>query len=120
MNGIEQQFIMDLQHHAALQPGLTHLPVDIDHGHFYDVGGGSLDRGIDRGPFRKRPHGGIAGADVGEVAAASEQRFDIAVFACRSYGIVNERADCGERGEIVVDKFLRFRPGNSKPLRQSE
>ena len=120
MNGVEQQFIMDLKYHAALQPGLTHLPVDIDHGHFYDIGSGSLDRGIDRGPFSKRSHGGIAGADIGKVPAATEQRFDIAVFARGSYGIVNERADCGERGEIVVDKFLRFRPGNSQSLRQSE
>ena len=61
---------------------------DADHGEFDHVGGGALDGGVDGGALGVAAEVLVAGIEVGEIAAAAAEGFDVAGLA----GLV---APCG-------------------------
>ena len=106
--GVKEQFVVDLEHHAALEAFLPQPPVHTDHCKFYDVGRSTLDRSIHSIPFSERANGGIPGIDIRQVTPPSEKRLDIAALPCRSQRIIYVRGNRREILEIVVDDFLRL------------
>ena len=58
--------------------------------------------------------------DVRQVAPAAEEGFYVAVLPGEGHRVVDERADGGEGGEIVVDQGLGGAAGQVQPLGQAE
>ena len=77
---VEVQFVMHLHNHLRLQLFLFQPPVDGDHRHLDDIGGGALDRCINGIAFRERTNGRILRMDIRQVTFAAEKRLGIAAL----------------------------------------
>ena len=118
--GFEQQFVVNLQHHAALKALLLQLFRHADHGQFDDIGRCALDGGVHGIALCQGTDGGVAGADVRQVAAAAEEGFHKSVFPGEGDAVVNEAADGRESLEVTVYQFLGGASAQVQPLGQAE
>ena len=92
LRNFKHQFVMDLQQHARPQFALAHLGVDADHGQLDQVGGGALQRGVDRGALGEAAQVGVLAVDVGNGTHAAEQRRHfLSRRACSSVRSMNSR-----------------------------
>ena len=119
-DGVKQQFVVNLQHHLALQAFFLQAGGHLNHGQFDDIGRCPLDGGIDGIALGQGPDGGVAGMDVRQVAPAAEEGFYVAVLPGEGHRVVDERADGGEGGEIVFNQGLGGAAGQLQPLGQAE
>ena len=111
---------MHLENHLGVQPlGLEPLP-DAYHSQLDDVGLGALDGGVDGVALGKSAYGGVARDDVGQVAAAAEQRLGIAVLPCLLLGLLHVGVHFGESSEVVVDELAGLVVAYVHALGQSE
>src|SRR5260370_5500992 len=67
---LEEQLVMDLEEHTRAEPGAGEGGGEADHRALDDVGGGGLERGVDRLALGRLAAPGIGGADGGDVAFA--------------------------------------------------
>ncbi len=100
---LEDQFVMHLQQHPALQTGLGKRRRHADHGPADDVGGRTLDGRIDGGALLEGALGRIGRLDPREMHAPAEDGFDIAIGAAERLGALHVVADAGETLEIGLD-----------------
>ena len=113
LGDIEVEFVMHLHNHLRTERfarsgvflGMQTMP-DTDHSHLDDVGGSTLDRGINGIALGERTHGGIVGEDVGEVAFAPKERLGIAPLACQFFLPFDIGNHAREGSEIVIDELL--------------
>ena len=73
-----------------------------------DVGRGALDDRVDREPLAELARLPVARADLGDLAAAAEQRADVAVVLGLRDGVGHELRDGREALEVAVDELLRL------------
>jgi len=92
----------------------------LDHGDFDEVGGGALDGHVDGVAFGGGADGGVGGAEVGEITAASGDGFDVAAFTGAGDGVGHVVFDAGVLGEVAVDERLGVGTRDAKPLGESE
>ena len=90
--------------------------IDADHGQFDHVGGSALDGHVDRRPFGIGSNVLVAGVDIGEMAPAATERFDIAPLAGVGDGVFHEGFDGRVFAKIGVDDRCRLRARNGKAL----
>jgi len=69
---LEKKFVMNLKDHLGLQVLFRQTAVDIDHGHFDDVGGGALQRRVERGALGEVAQLELRGINFGDGANSSE------------------------------------------------
>ena len=110
-DGIEHQFVVDLQHHPAAQSFLADAAVHRDHRQFDDIGRCPLDGRIHRVPFGKGAGIGIAGIDIGQIPPAAEEGLYVAVFARTGNGRFDIGRDGREILEIIIDDLLGSEAG---------
>ena len=95
---------MDLKQHLDVgQPGVGERGVHPHHGPANDVGGGTLDRGVDGRTFAELALGTGFRMDGRDVDLAAEQGRDEAGGADLGAGAVHIVADAGEAFEIGLD-----------------
>ena len=86
---LEQQLVVDREDHAASSwPLSASARWHADHRQLHDVGGGALDDGVDGQALAERAHLVVARAQLGDLAAAAEQRRHVALLA----GLLDRRA----------------------------
>ena len=117
---VEDEFVVDLEDHLRLQVLFGELAVDADHGQLDHVGGGALDGHVDGVALGEGASGGVARVDVGQVAAASEQRGGIATFAGPFDTLGDEGADVGILLKILADERRRFAARDGELRGQAE
>ena len=78
---VEDEFVVDLEQHLRLVRFFPQQGVDADHGEFDHVGGGALDGGVDGGALGVAAEVLVAGVEVGEIAAAAGEGFDVTGLA---------------------------------------
>ena len=78
---IEDEFVVDLKEKFRAPVFVAGDARDLHHGDLDQVGGGALDRHVDGVALGGGAHGGVGGAEVGQVAAAAGDGFDVAAFA---------------------------------------
>lgn len=59
---LQHQFVVDLEQHAPLKSGIGKGRRDTDHGALDDIGGRSLDQGVNRLPLGELAAGGVLSA----------------------------------------------------------
>ena len=111
---------MHLQQHARGEPGVGQGRRDPDHGALDDVGGGALDRRIDRGPLAEPAARRVLLADRRHVDLAAEQRGDEARLAGLLAHAVHVVPDTGIALEVGVDIGLGLGPLDAEVVRQAE
>ena len=109
---------MDLQDHGGLRLNFVQLLLQFEHSQFDDIGGASLDRRIHRGSFRKTAQVEVPTQDIGQVAAAVQDRRYISFPGFRYYPVIYSLTR--NTFKIVVDVFLGFTAGNTQVLAQSK
>ena len=117
---LEEQLVVHLQQHAALQAALAQRRLHAHHGDLDHVAGGPLHRRVHRHPL-----GGVAGhrvvrAQIGQVAAAAQQRGHVAALAALGQRAVDEGAHARVGGEVGLDVALRLLLVDLGRLRQAE
>src|SRR5215210_5487860 len=103
---LEEQLVVDLEDAARLQPGAAQRVVGAHHRHLDDVGRGALDDRVDREALAQLARLPVAGADLGDLPAAAEQRRDVAVLLGLGDRVGHEPRDRGEALEVAVDELL--------------
>ena len=116
----EVEFIMNLENHLALQTLSLHACCHPYHGNLDDVRCRSLYGRVDGIAFRIATHDGVVRVDVGQVTAAAEERFRIALVACLLYALVHVTLHAGIALEVSVYELLCLAAAYSHALRQSE
>jgi hypothetical protein len=109
---------VDLHDHPRRQPGLGQLVVAADHRHLDDVRGGALDDAVDREPLAELARLPVARADLGHLAAAPEQRRDVAVLLGLRDRVLDEPRHGREALEVAVDELLRLLLRDPQPVRE--
>ena len=117
---VEDQFVVDLKHHAALQPEGIDFLLDADHRQFDDVGRRPLDGGVHGVPLGERAQGGVPRVDVRQVAPPAENGLHVAGLAGGGFRVFYVGADGRERGEVVFDELLCFPPSDAQALGEAE
>lgn len=74
----EVEFVVNLQNHLRTDTLAAEALVDAHHRYLYDVGGRALYRCVDGVALGEVAHGGVVRSDVGQVAAAVEERLGVA------------------------------------------
>ena len=77
-----------------------------DHGAFDEVGRCTLHGGVDGGTFGSGTGIGVFVADVGQVEAAAEQGFDVALGGGLFFGALHVFGDAGVAGKVAVNKVF--------------
>ena len=95
---------MDLECHQALQLAAADLGVEAVHRDLDDVGGRALDGHVDGGTLGGLTDVAVAGADLGDVAAAAEERFRVAVHAHLRHSVGDVLLDSGILLEVGLDE----------------
>ena len=90
---VKVEFVVYLKDHFAFQTFFFETVVDAYHRYLDDVGGATLDRGVDRISFGITAYDGVVRIDVRQVTFAFEYRFDIAFFFCDADTLVHVIAD---------------------------
>src|SRR5947208_16870132 len=103
---LEQQLVVNGQDHTRVRPGLQRR-MDVDHGPFHDICGGSLNGKVDGNPLGGRTHLPVAAGQLRHEAPPAVHRPDDAARARLFEKAVDERADAWKTGEVCVDEFLR-------------
>src|SRR2546427_6846347 len=80
------------------------------HRDFHDVRGRALDWHVDRHSLGRVAHGVHAARHVRDVAAASEERFDVALLDAEGLRLEDIPAHLAVSLEVLVDEPLRFLP----------
>ena len=88
---LEDQLVVHLQQHPALELPLGDGGVDPDHGELDQVGRGALERRVLRVALAVGAHVEVAVLDLGDVAAALEQGLDVALLPRQLDHAVEER-----------------------------
>ena len=120
LEGVEEKFVVDLQHHPAAEILFGEPAVNIYHRNLDDVGGSSLNRRVHGVPLGKGADRGIVGVDVRDIPSASEDSLHISVLSRARERILYKTGYRREMREIVVDYLLGFAAGNAQALRESE
>ena len=92
----------------VLQAGGAQRVVGAHHRDLDDVGGGALDDRVDREALAELARLPVARADLGDLAAAAEQRRDVAVLLGLRDRVGHELRDGREALEVAVDELLRL------------
>ena len=71
----EDEFVVDLEQHRALESAAHELVVDADHRQLDEVRGGALQRRVHGGALGEAALVGVAAVHVGDGPHAAEQRF---------------------------------------------
>ena len=96
---LEEEFVVDLHEEARGQVGLEQGGGDIHHGDLDNIGGTALDRRVEGGAFGHLSALAVGGAQVGQVASATEHGLRVAVGASlgdESFEIVADLAEALE------------------------
>ena len=115
---VEVEFVVYLKDHFAFQTFFFETVVDAYHRYLDDVGGATLDRGVDRISFGLTAYDGVVRIDVRQVTFAFEYRFDIAFFFCAFDDSVHIFLDAAVCAEIVLDIVFGFSERYSDILRK--
>ncbi len=102
---------MHLQDHPGIQAGFYQRVRKLDHGDLHDVGGRTLDRGVDRFPFRPVARVHVQPrrrAEFREIPAPAEHGFDKPLQGSLVLGVFHKVADAGESFEIGGYEFFGF------------
>ena len=116
--GLEDELVVDLEQHLRAQAALPHRRVEPDHRDLHAVGGGALDRHVDRHPLAGGAQRAVAGRQLRQVAAAAEQRRHEALVAREDLHLDRVAPDALVRGEVVGDEPLRLLARDLQPLGQ--
>ena len=81
--------------------------VDVDHRALHDVGGGALNRQVDRHALGRRADLAVAAGQLRHQPPPSVHRLHDAGGARLLERAIDERADAREAGEVGVDELLR-------------
>ena len=74
------------------------------HGAFDEVGGGALHGSVDGGAFGAGALVAVFAVDAGQVEAAAEHGFDVALRGGELFGALHVVGHAGVAGEVAVDK----------------
>ena len=102
------------------EPGGFERSRHAHHGAADDVGGGALDRRVDRGAFEEAAHRRVLGVDLGIVHAPAEHGLDVAVIVGEFLGRFHVVADAGEALEVGLDVLARLLARNAELVGQPE
>ena len=111
---------MDLQHHLGTESGRLECGINLNHRDLNEVGGGTLDRRIDRVTLSGLTDRRVARIDVAERAAASEDRLGIALLTGLSYRGLHEVLNLRIKSEVRLDQISSLLTGTVEPLGESE
>ena len=111
---------MHLQNHLRTDTLAAEALVDAHHRYLYDVGGRALYRCVDGVALGEVAHGGVVRSDVGQVAAAVEERLGVAMVARQLLRLLHVLVYAGERAEVAVDELLRLVARDVETLGESE
>ncbi len=110
---------MDLQEHPRAETRVGERARQADHRALDDVGGGALDRGVDRRALAERPAARLLRLDLRQVDPPAEQRLDVAVLLGEGLLGVHEAFDRRVALEIGVDVALRLALLDAQVLREA-
>src|ERR1700681_3621245 len=91
----------------------------MQHGNFYDVTGGALNRHVDRLTLSRAANVRVAIVDSSQRTNASIEGTHIAMFAGLHRNFVHITAHAFVRRVVVIDYFARFLSRDADALRQS-
>src|SRR6202043_3059361 len=103
---LEQQFVVDLQDQPRAESGGGSMTAD--HRDLDDVGGGALDHRVDGQTLAERVLLAVARAQLGDLAAAAEQRRDVALLDGLRDRPLDELADRWKPLEVSRDEHGRL------------
>ena len=107
-NDVEVKFVVNLHYHFRPQTALAHLSVDAYHGYLHDVGGRSLNRGVDGVALRNSANHRIAAVDVRQPPFTTEASQRVETFAGLLDAVAHIFMYSREGLEIVVYQILRL------------
>ena len=105
---------------ASRRPGVAQRVVGAHHRDLDHVGRGALDDGVDGEPLAELAHLAVARAQLGDLAAAPEQRRDVAVLGRLLDRRRDERLHGREALEVAVDELLRLLARDLQPVGEAE
>ena len=94
--------------------------MNVAHRHLDQVGRRALQGRVLRGPLGEGAHVEVLVADLRDVAAAAEQRLDVALLAGESDLAVEKGAHAGEALEVLRDEVLRLLLRDAELAREGE
>ena len=100
----KDEFVVDLEHHAEREVLVVDAFLDADHGNFDEVGGAALHGSVHGHAFGHLRFHAVAGVDACDVAAASGERFHVAVAVGGGFGVVDELLHALVHFEVAVNK----------------
>ena len=103
---LEEELVVDLEDQAGLHPGLAQRPLAAHHRDLDDVRRGALDHRVDREPLAEAARLGVAGAQLGDRAAAAHQRRHVALLLRPLDHLLAEGAHRREALQVTGDEFL--------------
>ena len=101
---------------CELSPACCSGVVAADHGDLHDVGRGALDDHVDREPLALLAQLPAPRAQLGHLAAAPEQRRDVAVLGALLDRLLDEPRHGREPGQVALDELVRFLLGDVQPV----
>ena len=117
---VENDFVVNGQHHGGFELVFRQSPVNFDHGDFQNVRRRPLDRTVHGQTFggcRNDPRGRL---DVADVTTPTGFGGDVAVFLGKRDRRIDVVLDAGIGFEIVLDQLRRFVAWNVQSLLQTE
>src|SRR5919204_1964589 len=117
---LEDELVVHLQDDARAQSVTTETIAHADHADLHDVGCGALDRHVDRHALRGPAHRPVGRGDVGDVAAAAHECFDVAALDRALLRLEPVAANARVRLEVVLDEVVRLFARDAQPPREPE
>src|ERR1700716_2092354 len=103
---LDDELVVDLQHHARGRLALCKTVVDATHRDLHDVRRRALDRHVDGHAFGGIADRGVPTRHVRDVAAATEQRFDVALLRAERLRLDDVPPDLRVALEVLLDETL--------------
>ena len=116
----ENEFVVDLQHHAEREVFVVDALLDADHGNFDEVGGAALHWRVHGHAFCHLRFHAVRAVDARDVAAAARKRFHVAVAVGGGLGVVDELLHALVHFEVAVDEALRLCHRDFQVARKAE
>ncbi len=116
----EDEFVVDLHQHADFGGVVADLFMETDHRELDEVGRAALDDGVEGGALAELTAGLDRGFDVGDRAAATENRCDIPLRAGLYDAFVGEAFDGGEAAAVGGDVGVGLVLWNLQNLGEAE